>query len=93
MNVSYEGVFMGTLRESTIGTLTLKDIQHGFSFKTKIGHDLQNRSKDYFIGHISNSHNKPVSGVFGTYLGYINFEGIRYWDGRKTKPFRLIPNK
>jgi len=36
---------------------------------------------------------KPVAGVLGTYLGYINVEGQRIWDGRKTRPFRLIPEK
>lgn len=89
LNVGYEGVFIGTLREATIGTFSIKDINHGFSFKTKIGHDLEKRPKDYFIGHIDNKNGKAVCGVFGTYLGYVNFEGVRYWDGRKTKPFRL----
>jgi hypothetical protein len=30
-----------------------------------------------------------VSKVEGTYLGSVNFDGKRYWDGRRIKPFRL----
>lgn len=33
---------------------------------------------------------KPVAGTFGTYLGFINIEGKRFWDGRFVKPFRFV---
>jgi hypothetical protein len=30
-----------------------------------------------------------VSQIDGTYCGYINFDKIRYWDGRFLKAFKL----
>lgn len=32
---------------------------------------------------------KAVSAFDGTYCGYLNFDGVRYWDGRFIKPFRV----
>jgi len=29
--------------------------------------------------------------MYGTYLGYVEFDGIRYWDIREFKPFPVIP--
>jgi hypothetical protein len=91
MNVQYEGVFFGTLRESTVGTIEISDQQNQIHFKSKLG-QVEKRSADYFSGVITKK-NKPVAGVLGTYLGYLNVEGQRIWDGRHTKPFRLIPEK
>lgn len=89
--MQYEGVFLGTLRESTIGTISITDVKNQIRFKAKLG-DVAKRSADYFTGLIMKNE-RPAGGVLGTYLGYLNVEGQRIWDGRKTRPFRLIPEK
>ena len=89
--MQYEGVFLGTLRESTIGTIEIADKENKLHFKAKLG-EAPKRTADYFVGAITKNE-KPVAGVLGTYLGYLNVEGQRIWDGRKTRPFRLIPER
>ena len=32
---------------------------------------------------------KQVSKMFGTYLGYIDFDSVRYWDHRYFVPFKI----
>ncbi len=27
--------------------------------------------------------------MFGTYCGYIEFDGVRYWDGRDVQPLHI----
>ncbi len=27
--------------------------------------------------------------MYGTYLGFLEFDGIRYWDHREILPFRM----
>lgn len=34
-----------------------------------------------------------MSKIYGTYLGYIDFDGIRYWDLRHTEFFEYILTK
>jgi len=85
--VEFEGVFMGTLRESTIGKLEMKEERLGLSLKLPFG-SVKKRPADYFEGSIM-QHGKPVVSCRGTYLGFVSFDGKRYWDGRKVKPFRL----
>jgi hypothetical protein len=89
--VQYEGVFLGTLRESTIGTLTVSLEKSELRFEAKFG-NIENKQPDFFKGMIKRGE-KPVAGVFGTYLGFVNIEGKRYWDGRRVKPFRFLGEK
>lgn len=32
----------------------------------------------------------PTDEVYGTYLGYINIGGIRYWDARDFEGYEII---
>lgn len=32
---------------------------------------------------------KKASTFDGTYCGYLNFDNVRYWDGRFIKPFKV----
>lgn len=36
---------------------------------------------------------KDTAKVYGTYLGFVEIEGRRYWDGRRVKPFRFKNEK
>lgn len=46
--------------------------------------------KDYFKGQILHR-DKVVSEIYGNYMGYIDFDGIRYWDAREMKNFEPVP--
>ncbi len=34
--------------------------------------------------------NKVISKVYGSYLNFIEFDGIRYWDIRENIPVKVI---
>lgn len=41
---------------------------------------------DFFDCHIK-AGEKKISHVFGTYCGFIEIDGIRYWDARDFDPY------
>ncbi len=47
------------------------------------------RPTDYFASTITQK-GKVVSSYAGTYCGYLDFDNIRYWDGRFLKAFRVL---
>ena len=51
-----------------------------------------NRPQDYFTGTIK-FNEKVVSNITGTYMGYMEFDGIRYWDARDFQSFPVIESK
>ena len=51
-----------------------------------------NRPQDYFTGTIK-FNEKEVSNITGTYMGYMEFDGIRYWDARDFQSFPVIESK
>ena len=68
------------------GTSEFKDEQNGitaeYTFETKKG-------RDYFVGHIKKN-GVVVSKLSGSYMGYIEFDGVRYWDVRRMRNFGII---
>jgi hypothetical protein len=46
------------------------------------------RPSDFFEGAITLK-GKAISSFDGSYCGYLNFDKIRYWDGRFLKAFRV----
>lgn len=49
----------------------------------------KNRPKDYIIGEIRKD-GVVVSKLFGTYFGYLDFDGERYWDIRRMQNFDMM---
>lgn len=47
--------------------------------------------KDYFSGKIIKDQTE-ISDIYGNYNGYIDFDGVRYWDIRETKLNDVIPS-
>ena len=47
---------------------------------------------DYLKGEILQN-GKIVSTIDGTYLGYIDWDNIRYWDYRRVTPIKIIIKK
>lgn len=44
---------------------------------------------DYFSGFIKNSAGKEVTQISGSYLGYIDFDDIRYWTYDSVVPHKI----
>lgn len=69
---------MGQLRTESLGTLDCIDEQNHIVSNIIVGKEKK-KPTDYLSGDIK-INGKVVSKVYGTYLGYIEFDGVRYWD-------------
>jgi hypothetical protein len=49
---------------------------------------VKKKPTDYFDSTIF-AKGKAVSKFSGSYCGFINFDNVRYWDGRFLKAFRV----
>jgi len=87
-NDIYNNSFFGTIRQETIGELVFKDATHGFELVIKID-NVKKKPSDYFQGEIKLK-NIVVSKVYGSYLGFIEFNNIRYWDIRENVEIKSI---
>lgn len=70
------------------GCITFKDLANGIVAEVDIG-SFKKKPTDYFSGTIK-VNNAVVSSVYGTYMGFLEFDGIRYWDYRHIVPFEPI---
>ena len=76
----------GTLVHCISGTSEFTDEQNGITAHYTIG---IKKGRDYFKGEIKKD-GVVISNLTGTYMGYIEFDGVRYWDIRKMQNFDLI---
>jgi len=81
-NEAYNNSFFGTIRQESIGEISFKDLVHGFELVLKLD-NVKKKSSDYFQGEIKLK-NIVVSKVLGSYLSFIEFNNIRYWDIREN---------
>lgn len=49
---------------------------------------VKGRPSDYFRGEILKD-GKVVCKLFGNYAGYIDFDGVRYWDVREETNYKI----
>jgi len=49
---------------------------------------VKGRPADYFKGEILKD-GKVVSNLFGNYAGYLDFDGVRYWDVREETNYQI----
>lgn len=47
------------------------------------------KPSDFFSGHISMD-GQQIFSVFGSYMGFIEFDGVRYWDYREYVTDRML---
>ena len=78
----------GTLIHLVTGHCTFEDKQNGVTAEYTIG-GAKGHGKDYFVGEIKKD-GKVVSKLFGTYMGYIEFDGVRYFDIRRADSFKVV---
>ena len=79
----FKNTFIGTLTHQIQGTMTYMDEKNGVSAELKFG-NVKKKPNDYFTGAIrqraGNGKWVDVKEIKGTYLGYVDFDGVRYWD-------------
>ena len=86
---AFKNTIFGTLAHQVRGTTVYTDEVNGIQAELKFG-SVKKKAKDYFSGVIrqraANNSNKwlDVTQFRGTYLGWIEFGGVRYWDLRET---------
>ena len=61
---------------------------NGIEASYTFGNAGRNYPKDYFTGEIKRE-GEVVSKIFGSFMGYIDFDGVRYWDGRRMQNFEV----
>ena len=90
-------IFVGTLGWQTVGKQTFDDEANGLTGFIKYGAYAM-KKQDFIWGEIFKN-GKKVCTIEGNYMGYMDFDKVRYWDLRDEaefpkhfKPDESIPN-
>ncbi|CAK69397.1 unnamed protein product (macronuclear) [Paramecium tetraurelia] len=83
----YSGTFFGTMKNESQGALSFVDEANNLNCIVQLG-KVKNKPTDYFEGEIKQG-KTVLSKLFGSYMGFADFDGIRYWDARVIKPFAM----
>jgi hypothetical protein len=51
--------------------------------------NVKNKPSDYFQGKIT-LEGEEVCNIYGSYMGFIDFSSIRYWDFRQILPHEIF---
>ena len=68
------------------GTSDFEDETNGVTAQYTIG---TKKGRDYVTGWIKKD-GVQVSEITGTYMGWVAFDGVRYWDIRRMQNFALV---
>ncbi|CAD8170761.1 unnamed protein product [Paramecium octaurelia] len=83
----YSGTFLGTMKNESQGSLQFIDEANNLKCIVQLG-KVKNKPTDYFEGEIKRG-KTTLSKLFGSYMGFADFDGVRYWDARVVKPFAM----
>lgn len=78
----------GKLKVQSKGSVEFEDIKNGYSAKITFD-TVPKRPKDYFKGEIVKG-DKVLSQILGSYMGFCDFDGVRYWSYDKVKPLKPL---
>lgn len=78
-----------TLRHETVGNIEIDDKKNNVKCIINLG-NVKKEPTDYVEGFIIEDNKRIVSKLRGTYLGYLEFDCVRYWDVREVNIFPLI---
>ena len=76
----------GTLCHCLCGTCDFVDEANGIEAQYTIG---IKKGRDYVKGEIK-QHGRVVANLSGSYMGYLEFDNVRFWDIRRMKNFEVI---
>lgn len=76
------------MRQETFGNIIIDDKTNKLQCLITIG-NVKGKLPDYVEGVIVEDNKRIVSKLSGTYLGYFEFDGIRYWDAREVEAFQM----
>ena len=79
-------IFVGTLSWQTVGKQTFEDEANGIQGFIKFD-AYAFKKQDFIWGEISRN-GKKVCEITGNYMGFMDFDGVRYWDLRDDQKFR-----
>lgn len=78
----FNSVVTGTIYRQVHGTVEYVDEENQLHATVTIG-KVKKKSQEYFEGSITHK-GQHVCEVYGNYCGYIDFDGVRYWDNREV---------
>ena len=78
------GLFIGTFGQQTMKKVTFRDEANNISATLEYGAYMF-KKQDYCWGEIKVGGGKVESVIEGNYVGYLNFDGVRYWDFRNKQ--------
>ena len=84
----FNNTFFGSISHQFTGKLEYFDDENNIYATYTIGNS---KIQDYLEGYIEKN-NETVSEIYGTYCGYLEFDGERYWDARDTIKFEVKPS-
>ena len=88
-NDNFANFLWGTLIHNLTGTCNFVDEKNGVEAYYTFG-GIRKKPKDYFEGEIKKD-GIVVSKIYGSFMGYIDFDGERFWDGRRMQNFEIQP--
>ena len=89
-NDNFANFLWGTLIHNLTGTCNFVDEKNGIEAYYTFGEAGRKYPKDYFVGEIKKD-GVVVSKIFGSFMGYVDFDGVRFWDGRRMQNFEILP--
>ena len=85
----FNNILFGTLIHNLCGVCTFTDEKNNIEAYYNLGGAGRKYPKDYLVGEIKQN-GKVVSKMFGSIMGYIEFDGERWWDGRRMQNYEMI---
>ena len=82
----FSGTFFGACRHETLGKMNFVDETNGIKCDLQCG---GKKPSDSVSGVITDSQGKQLSVLTGSFLGYMEFDGVRYWDYRYVDPYKV----
>jgi hypothetical protein len=76
------------LRAESLGVINIRDEGNDISCVITFG-KVKKKPSDYYEGEIIYK-GKKVCSVYGSYCGFIEFDGQRYWDYRDVLPYKSV---
>jgi len=76
---------MGTIKHESTGTINFRDEANQIVAYLTIG-KVKKKPTDYVEGEIKKA-GKLSGKLYGSYMGFIEWDSNRYWDAREVLPF------